>query len=339
MNPSVVRETDANRLVGLVNAFYGSASVCAAAELGIFAELAHLRKMDADSLAHALKLDPACARVFLDGCVALGLLEKDGLLYRNSIEAETYLVPGSPLDLSWLIREAREVYGSWAHLADFVRTGTAVAPPNGLAESDPTRLKSHLLSLHKHILYTGRPIVRRLDLHGRRKLLDLGGGPGTYSVLISLEYPQLLCTVLDRPEVLKIAAALIEQQGASQTVSTVAGDFLREPLPGGNDAVCLFGLLHRLDAPQIPRLIERVADSLNPGGVVYVMDPMTDETRTMPRSSALFALNMALTRREGDVFSDVELQNWIEEAGLRDFAVEVLPQPQAQWLARARKPG
>jgi hypothetical protein len=100
--------------------------------------------------------------------------------------------------------------------------------------------------------------------------------------------------------------------------------------------VLLFGVLHR--EPSAQNLLRRAAASLNPGGVVYVMEIMTDETRTMPSFSALFALNLALTSREGRVFSHLELQTWMEEAGLKDFAVELLPLPVPQWLARGRKP-
>ena len=45
-------------------------------------------------------------------------------------------------------------------------------------------------------------------------MLDVGGGPGTYSVLISQAFPEIDCTVLDLPEVVNVAQELIERQVA-----------------------------------------------------------------------------------------------------------------------------
>ena len=338
MHRSVLRQADSNLIPDLINAFYGSATICAASELGIFGGLAHLGECGAEGVAQALKLEQNSTTLLLNACVALGLLEKHGELYRNSHDAEVYLVPGARFDLSMCIRERRDAFRAWASLAEFARTGQADGNGTNGRETDTARLAASLLSLQTRILSTGRPVIRRLDLHGRRQLLDVGGGPGTYSVLISLEFPQLHCTVLERPEAVQIASALIEQQGVSSHVSMLGGDHRSGPLPEGNDVVLLFDILHRETAAQIPELLRRAADSLRPGGVVYVMDVMTDESRTIPPSSALFALNLALTHRDGCVFSHVELQGWMEQAGLRDFAVEALPAPMTQWLARAVKP-
>ncbi|HUB31893.1 MAG TPA: methyltransferase [Bryobacteraceae bacterium] len=337
MNPTGRLQTDPNRVTSLVTSFYGSATLFAAAELGVFAELAHLRKSSAVEIAATLKLDLRSTTLLLDACVALGLLEKDGGFYRNSLDAETYLVPGRPFDLSTLIRVSRQVYPLWTELPEFVRTGMPVDRGDDDKEKDSELLTAQLLSQHVRTLAIGRPVIRRLDLQGRKRLLEVGAGPGTYSVLISLEFPQLHCTILDRPEVIKIASALISQQGSSQHVSALAGDYLSAPFPPGNDVVLMFGFLHREAKEQIPVLIRRAAESLNPGGVLYVMEVMTDETHTMPSFSALYALNVALTRPTGHIFSHAELQGWMEQAGLRDFSVEMLPPPVPHWLAHAHK--
>jgi len=336
MTQSARLQSDPLRISSLITAFYGSAAVLAAAELGVFEKLSHLRTGSAAMIAQTLRLDVRRATLLLDACVALGLLEKNYDLYRNSLDAETYLVPGRPLDLSGLIRSSRDVYPLCTGLAESVRTGAVkrvMAGPNG----DPEQLTTELLSQHIRTLAIGRPIIRRLGLEGRKKLLEVSGGTGTYSVLISLEYPDLHCTVLDHPEVVKVAAGLIAQEGVSLNVSMLPGDFRTTPFPQGNDVVLMFGFLHREPADQVPILIRRAAACLNPGGVLYVMDVMTDESRTMPASSALFALSLALTNREGHVFSHVDLQRWMEQAGLRDFSVEMLPPPVPHWLARGRK--
>jgi ubiquinone/menaquinone biosynthesis C-methylase UbiE len=328
--------SDPNRVSSLITAFHGSATLFAGVELGVFAELSNLRKASAGVLAQTLQLNIRCTTLLLDACVALGLLEKEGSSYRNSVDAEAYLVPGGPLDLSGTIRTWREVYPLGMSIPSVVRTGMPVESA-AASEKDPDWLGTQLLAQYSRTRAIGRPIIRRLNLENRTKLLEVGGGAGAYSMLISLEYPRMHCTVMDRPEVIKIAAGILAQQGHLLHVSTLGADYLTTPFPPGNDVVLMFGALHREPADQIPVLIRRAAESLNPGGLLYVMDIMTNETRTMPSTAALFALKMALTHQNGRIFSHVDLQHWMTQAGLQDFSVEVLPPPVAQWLARGRK--
>jgi hypothetical protein len=108
-------------------------------------------------------------------------------------------------------------------------------------------------------------------------------------------------------------------------------------LPGGNDAVIFFGVLHQEDPVAIRALLRRANQALVPGGMISVLDMMTDSSHTAPKFSALFALNMALTTEHGWVFSEDELKSWLLEAGFEDFFCRPLSPPMPHWLASARK--
>lgn len=325
------------RIIDMASAFYDSATLFAASDLGIFAKLAELGSADAATLARELGLNERGARLLLDGCVALGLLVK-GDHYTNSAETAAFLVPGAPGDLSQALRYNRDVYAAWGRLAELARTGKPVEKPEIHLGQDPERTRAFVLAMHGRALAIGRAVVPQLDLANRRQLFDVGGGPGTYAVLIAQANPDINCTVLDLPEVVKIAAELIAEQGMSARVKTIPGDYHATPFPAGNDVVNFFGVLHQESPEAIRELLGRAFAALAPGGIVNVMDMMTDATHTAPKFSALFALNMALTAASGWVFSDRELQDWLATAGFVDFAVKPLPPPMPHWLATARKP-
>jgi len=63
-------------------AFWGSKTLLSAVELGVFSELAH-GPLNAQQLTQRLKLDSRSARDFFDALVSLGMLERDGELYRT----------------------------------------------------------------------------------------------------------------------------------------------------------------------------------------------------------------------------------------------------------------
>ena len=83
---------------------------------------------------------------------------------------------------------------------------------------------------------------------------------------------------------------------------------------------------------------DRAFAALKPGGVVHVLDMMTDASHTQPRFSAMFAVNMALTTENGWVFSDREVEQWLREAGFERIETRPLPPPAPHWLTRAYRP-
>jgi ubiquinone/menaquinone biosynthesis C-methylase UbiE len=326
-----------DRIVEMASLFYESCVLFTASDLGIFAELSEAGPCDVLTIASALDLDERGARLLLDACVALELLTKDGDLYSNTELSSTFLVPGSPADLSGAIRYNRDVYDSWGKLKDLVKSGKPVEQPEVHLGDDADRTRTFVMSMHYRAMGIGQAVIPQLDLSACQTILDIGGGPGTYSVLIAKACPKAICTVMDLPEVVKIADELIAQQDMQTRVKTIPGDYRTTPFPAGNDAVNFFGMLHQESVDSIRALFKKAYDSLNPGGIVNIMDMMTDHTHTKPKFSALFAVNMALTTEDGWVFSDSEIEEWLTEAGFTDFSVAQLPPPMPHSLAIARK--
>ena len=328
---------DPNRIVDMASAFYDSCVLFAASDLGVFKKLAELGEADLETVDAACGLDRRGGRILLDACVALGLLEKKDGRYRNSPEAALFLVPGSPADLSGAIRYNRDVFGAWGRLKDMAVTGKPVERPEAHLGEDEERTRTFVLAMHGRALGIGRAVVPLLDLSKSRKVLDVGGGPGTYSFLIAKAHPGIECTVVDLPGVVKTAAELIGQAGMSGRVKTLAGDYHAVPFPDANDAVLFFGVLHQERPEAIRDLLRRAYEALAPGGLVYVLDMMTDATRARPKFSALFSVNMVLTTDNGWVFSEDDLEGWLAEAGFRDFSSRPLPPPMPHRLAWATK--
>jgi len=330
---------DPSRIVNMASAFYDSCVLFTASDLGFFKKISELGKADAKTIANDLNLNERGTRLLLDACVALDLLNKENNEYKNTPESNAFLVPSSPADLSGAIRYNRDVYPLWGRLKEMVKSGRPVEKPEVHLGSDEERTRTFVMSMHYRALGIGQTVVPQLDLSGKKRVFDVGGGPGTYSVLMAKANPELNCTVFDLPEVSKIATELIANQGMSERVKVVAGDYHTDSFPENNDIVTFLGVLHQESPESIKCLLKKTYDSLNAGGIVYIMDMMTDKTHTKPKFSALFGVNMALTAESGWVFSDEELKDWLKEAKFTDFKIKPLPPPMPHWLASARKSG
>ncbi len=329
---------NSERIVQMASAFYESATLFAALEAGVFAQLQQTPGATAAAVAADCQLSPRGVQLLLDACTALGLLEQADGRYSNTPAAIATLVPGAPHDLTRAIRYNRDVYAAWGRLPEFVRTGQPVEPPALHLGADAERTRRFVLAMHGRALGIGRAVVPLLDLAGCRTLLDLAGGPGTYAVLMAQANPALQCTVLDLPPIVQVAGELIAQAGMSARVQTLAADYHSASFPGNHDAVTIFGALHQETPDAIRDILARAYQALRPGGKIFILDLMTDATHAWPEFSALFAVNMALTTDHGWVFSDDELRTWLSEAGFARCAIQPVPPPMPHWLATAVKP-
>lgn len=325
------------RIMSMASAFYDSCVLFTASDLGIFAHLAENGPCDAAAVATACDLDQRGARLLLDAATALDLLQKENDRYRNAPDTAMFLAPGGRGDLTNAIRYNRDVYTAWGRLGDLVRSGKPAERPEIHLGEDAARTRTFVHSMHARAMAIGRAVVPQLNLEGRRHLFDVGGGPGTYAMLIAEANPGIECTVLDLPEVVAVADELIRERGMQDRVRTVGGDYHVASFPESCDAVNLFGMLHQEPPEVIRDLLRRSYECLEPGGVVHVLDIMTEACHTRPRFSALFAVNMALTTQHGWVFSGEELTQWLREAGFREIECSPLPPPMPHWLARAVK--
>src|SRR5258707_924452 len=75
-----------------------------------------------------------------------------------------------------------------------------------------------------------RLFSRSVDLSGRQKMLDLGGGSGASSIVATKTFPGLKAIVLDLPPVTVVAQEYITANDAGDRPTTLPGEFTRTPL-------------------------------------------------------------------------------------------------------------
>ena len=325
------------RIMNMASAFYESSVLLTGTTLGVFTALARHPGSPASAIARECGLDSVKARLLLDACVALGLATKEGNAYRNSDEADRFLIPGSATDLSQALMYNRDVYPAWGKLAELIRTGRPVEKPEMHLGDDPERTGAFARAMHARVLAIGRGVIPLLDLGGCNQLLDIGGGTGAYASLIVSAHPDIHCTVLDLPRIVASAPGLHAGTPGSNRIAFIGDDYHTASFPANNDVILMFGVLHQECPEAIETMLRRAAAALKPDGRIYIMDLMTDCSRARPRFSALFALNMALTTEHGWVFSSDDLEEWLSTAGFTGFECRPLPDPLPHWLASATR--
>ena len=111
-------------ILQLGTAFWGSKTLLSAVELGLFSELASSGPLDAEALRERLDLHPRSARDFFDALVALGMLERDNGLYRNTDDTDLFLDRAKPSYVGGMLEMLNaRLFGFWNSLTEGLRTG------------------------------------------------------------------------------------------------------------------------------------------------------------------------------------------------------------------------
>ena len=309
-------------LMDLVTGFWSFKTFAAAVELDLFTRLAGGRTLTVADAGTELGLPSRPADLLLTACASLGLLERSGDGYRNSGLAEEFLVRGKPYYFGGQVTYCdRRTYLPWHRIVDALRTDRPLTWDPDTQESmfttaDPQLLATFWEAMYSTSIFTARALAGAVDLAGRRRLLDVGGGSGAYPIELCRLHPGLTATVFDLPHVCEIAAGKADLAGLGDRIGTVAGDFLADAeLPGGHDVLLFSMILHDWDEPTNRMLLAKAHAALPPGGLVIVSELLLDADRTGPAPAALMGMNMLVETTGGRNYSDAEYTAWLDGAG------------------------
>jgi cyclopropane fatty-acyl-phospholipid synthase-like methyltransferase len=176
-------------------------------------------------------------------------------------------------------------------------------------------MRDFILGMENVSRRSSEAVAELLDLTGCRRLLDLGGGPGTAALTFARANPGLECVVFDLPGPVGIADEQIAAAGLGDRVSTVAGDFHTDSFDTGYDVVYIANILHMLGPDECIRLLEKAAAALTPGGRLVVKDFFLEESRTAPAFAAQFSVNMLVATMAGRTYTRAEMDEQFAAAG------------------------
>ncbi|OPX64376.1 MULTISPECIES: methyltransferase [unclassified Methanoregula] len=232
------------------------ASAC---RLGIFAQCRE--PVTADEISSRLGLNPDLAELLLKSLVARQFLtEKDGK-FSNTPFSGQYLDPASPYCLQDQITLQMHLAGLWDDLDSILRNGPRMYDPEEwfselIIPAMAANAKCSILPK------TVKAVTVLPEFRTARRLLDIGGGHGLYTIAFCQENPALDGVVFDLPGVLPATKRYIEYYQAGR-VSCTPGNFFTDSLGSGFDIV----FSSSNPGGRAPALIPKIHEALNPGGI------------------------------------------------------------------------
>lgn len=311
------QKNEPGHLLGISGAYWETCTLHAAVKLELFSVIGD-KVVEAEEVAQSINADRRATTMILNALCAMGLLRKEGETYRNTEDARAFLCKQSPRYVGYMIMHHHHLVEPWMRLDEAVVSGESVYPLM-IQHDEESRRESFLMGMFNLAMGIAPELVPTLDLSGKTRLLDLGGGPGTYAIHFCMHNPQLSGTVFDLATTQPFAEQTIEKFDLSERVKFLPGDFHTDDLGGPYDVAWLSHILHGESPEDCSRIVAKAADALEPGGMMIIHEFILDDTRDGPLFPALFSLNMLAVTDSGQSYSENEIREMMQAAGIEEI--------------------
>jgi hypothetical protein len=293
--------------------FMASRVLLSSAELDIFTLLAE-EPLTAEEIAAAAQAKLRGIEILLDALSALGFLQKKDGRYRTEPSAAPLLSASAPDSILPMVLHMATVWQNWSQLTDIVlgKTTPGLTAKGALAKDNR---KAFIGAMHVVASKAAPEVVAAINPGQACRLLDVGGGSGTYTLARLSAMPEMKATLFDLPPVIKMARDRVQAANMLDRVELVAGDFYKDELPPEHDLALLSAIIHQNSDKQNQVLYGKIHRALESGGRIVVRDHVMSADRTRPLEGALFAMNMLAGTEGGRTYTFDEIKEGLTAAG------------------------
>jgi hypothetical protein len=297
-------------------------------EIGIFESLAS-RPATAAELSERLTLNPRLTSALLGMLTGLEILARQNERYCLTNSTRHYLLPHSPYYWGGLFVVYRRNNPAYATLRGALtnRGADSVAREQIIPNRAMEAWKSRTLSVEKarevarlmqaHSIVPAMSLAEKVSYESVKRLLDVGGGSGCFSIALAQRNPNLRCTILDLPAMCEVAMEYAVEGGVLDRVDTYPADMFYDSWPRGYDVVFFSNIFHDWNAEACAELSSRAYELLPFGGSIDIHEILINNSDTHAVIPAAFSVLMA-TYTEGKQFTFGEIEGMLSASGFVD---------------------
>jgi hypothetical protein len=312
--------------------FMAAKYLFAASEIGLF-EALEGGPANLEELAARVAVPLRTTGIVVAALVSLGLLEEEGSRYRNSQAAATFLAGRHGPDLRPLLRSQDNIgYPLWTKFSQAVRSGGGEAQ---FGKFDDVQQQLFSAGVEAFTAPIAAALGTAYDFGRHRRLLDVGGGTGSFLLAVLRQYPALEGTLFELPGACAVARQRLSHELERPRIDIVEGDIFKSPLPSDHDVVLLANIVHVLSPSQNLELMRRTRATVQATAKLLLVDLWTDSTHSEPFAAALMSGQFLLMGGEGQTYSEQEADEWLGQTGWRKLESKPLRDPASLIVAEA----
>ncbi|TGB14806.1 methyltransferase [Streptomyces sp. MZ04] len=322
----------------------------AALRLKLFALLNERPGSTLEEITDELGLEARAGHVLMLGCCSFELVRKEGDGYHNT--AATDLLSGDPdgfmpviirythemlyRPMGWLYESLVDNENLGLHRE--LLAGKSATTLYELLGEDENLEKVWTAMMEHQSRSVVEDFVDAVDFSSYRRVLDVGGGTGTNAIAFAQRWPELQATILELPNVAKMANDRIAEAGLTDRVRAVGTDIMQDEFPtSSHDCVVFSRFLEIWSPEQVRNLFAKTYRALEPGGHMVIVACAEDDEETGPAHAAFMSAYVhTIASPEGRIYTPREFEQWYTEAGFEPMDRQY--PGRFDVILRARKP-
>lgn len=162
--------------------------------------------------------------------------------------------------------------------------------------------------------FVATEILDAWPISAHRRLLDVGGGDGTFLIAAATVAPELELSLFDLPPVAAIARKRVLAAGIAGRTKVFGGSIFEDALPPGADLVTLNRVLHDHDDSAAIAILKSIRRSIEPKGTLLVAEPMSGTRGAQASGDAYFGIYL-LAMGQGRPRTPEEIRRMLIGAG------------------------
>ncbi len=255
----------------------------------------------------------------LHALCAMDLLVKENDLYRNTPFSLKFLSKESQEYTGFIIMHHHHLMDSWNRMSESVLSGKPCR--QRASSSTEMERESFLMGMFNIAMGLAPSFAKEIDLSGKKRFLDFGGGPGTYAIHFCMENPGMTATIFDLPTTRVFAEKTIARFGMKDRIDFVDGSYLDEKvdLKKEYDVAWISHNLHGEGPDEAEKVLGHAVSAVKPGGEIFIHEFILNDDKTGPLFPALFSINMLLGTEKGRAYSEQELTKMLTKNGVVDI--------------------
>ena len=301
-------------ILKIATGFMAAKQLFAASEIGLFEALAD-GPADLEELAGKTAVPARTVGIVAAAMVSLGLIDQEGSRYRNGEAAAAFLAGKPGHDLRPVLGFFNSIsYPLWERLADAVRSGEGQAQFGKFDREQQQIFSGGVEALTAPVAAS---VAAAYDFSRHRRLLDVGGGTGSFLLAVLRRYPALRGTLFELPGACAVARQRLSAEPEGKRIDIIEGDMFKTPLPAGHDVLLVANTVHVLSALRNLDLMRKMRATAQSGARLLLVDLWMNPTHTEPPIAALMSGEFLVMAGEGQAYSEQEADHWLGQTGWR----------------------
>jgi SAM-dependent methyltransferase len=175
-------------------------------------------------------------------------------------------------------------YPGWLTLEDAVRAGAGQAK---FGQFSPEEQQIFSSGVEAFSAATAAALAANYDFSRHHRLLDIGGGTGSFLLAVLRRHAALRGTLFELPGACEVARRRLAGEPGGTRIDVVEGDLVSDPLPPGHDVLLVANTVHVLSVAHNVDLLRKLRGHAARGTHLLLVDLWMDAGHAQPPAAPL----------------------------------------------------